>query len=34
MNLSEITFPRRLEADGSAEKIRAVLAARTEKLSS
>ncbi|MBP7342892.1 MAG: hypothetical protein PHG54_13860 [Smithellaceae bacterium] len=33
MNLSETNFPRRLEADGSAEKIREVLAARQIKLS-
>jgi hypothetical protein len=32
MNLSDIQFPRQLEADGDAEDIRAVLMARTVKL--
>jgi hypothetical protein len=32
MNLSEIRFPRQLEADGTAEAIRSVLMARTVKL--
>lgn len=32
MNLSDIHFPRQLEADGSTEKIREALAARKTKL--
>jgi len=32
MNLSDIRFPRQLEADGNAESIRQVLMARTAKL--
>ena len=31
MNLTDIQLPRELEADGSAENIRKVLAARTIK---
>lgn len=32
MNLSDLHFPRQLEADGSAEKIREILTARPQKL--
>ncbi len=32
MNLSDLHFPRQLEADGSAEKIRERLTTRTQKL--
>ena len=32
MNISEMSFPRQLEADGSAERIRGELMARTSRL--